>query len=145
MKEDYRKGILHMQKRMDITEMMKKRILVLDGAMGTMLQQAALSATDFGGEAFEGCNEYLNLTRPDVIREIHKKYFLAGADIVETNSFGATPLVLDDFGLGHLAYDINKKSVELAIEARKEAHRSVVISEKYSCRRPWWKIYRRSL
>ena len=56
MKEDYRKGILHMQKRMDITEMMKKRILVLDGAMGTMLQQAALSATDFGGEAFEGCN-----------------------------------------------------------------------------------------
>lgn len=120
MKEDYRKGILHMQKRMDITEMMKKRILVLDGAMGTMLQQAALSATDFGGEAFEGCNEYLNLTRPDVIREIHKKYFLAGADIVETNSFGATPLVLDDFGLGHLAYDINKKSVELAIEARKE-------------------------
>ena len=62
MKEDYRKGILHMQKRMDITEMMKKRILVLDGAMGTMLQQAALSATDVGGEAFEGCNEYLNLT-----------------------------------------------------------------------------------
>ena len=62
----------------------------------------------------------MNLTRPYVIREIHKKYFLAGADIVETNSFGATPLVLDDFGLGHLAYDINKKSVELAIEARKE-------------------------
>jgi 5-methyltetrahydrofolate--homocysteine methyltransferase len=66
------------------------RILVLDGAMGTMLQQRNLTASDFGGPALEGCNENLVKTRPDVVLDIHREYFKAGADIVETNTFGGT-------------------------------------------------------
>jgi len=68
--------------------LLAERILVLDGAMGTMLQQRDLTAADFGGPALEGCNENLVRTRPDVVLDIHRKYFEAGADIVETNSFG---------------------------------------------------------
>ena len=60
----------------------------MDGAMGTMLQRANLTADDFGGEQYEGCNENLNITRPDVIEKIHRKYLEAGADIIETNTFG---------------------------------------------------------
>jgi hypothetical protein len=71
-----------------LRELLSQRILVLDGAMGTMLQQANLSAQDFGGVALEGCNENLVRTRPDVVLDIHRKYFDAGADIVETNSLG---------------------------------------------------------
>ncbi|HLJ13831.1 MAG TPA: homocysteine S-methyltransferase family protein, partial [Bryobacteraceae bacterium] len=71
---------------------LEQRILVLDGAMGTMLQQRHLTASDFGGAEYEGCNEYLVATRPDVILDVHRAYFAAGADIVETDSFGATPL-----------------------------------------------------
>src|SRR6202161_4155931 len=82
-----------------LCELMKDRILVLDGAMGTMLQQCDLTAADFGGPALEGCNENLVKTRPDVVLDIHRKYFEAGADIVETNSFGGTPLVLAEYGL----------------------------------------------
>ena len=68
--------------------------MVLDGAMGTMLQQQHLTAADFGGPALEGCNENLNETRPDVVLGIHRAYFEAGSDVVETNTFGATRLVL---------------------------------------------------
>ena len=75
-------------------ELLRQRILVLDGAMGTMLQQADLTAADFGGPELEGCNENLVITRPDVITGIHRKYFEAGADIVETNTFGSTSIVL---------------------------------------------------
>lgn len=99
---------------------MKKKILIIDGAMGTMLQQANLSAADFGGELYEGCNEYLNLTAPHVIEWIHRSYFEAGADIVETNTFGATKLVLDDYELGTKAYEINKVAAELACKVRDE-------------------------
>ncbi|MBT2679467.1 methionine synthase [Bacillus sp. ISL-35] len=97
-----------------LIEQMKQKILIMDGAMGTMLQQANLSADDFGGEEFEGCNEILNLTAPEVIEHIHREYFAAGADIVETNTFGATSLVLDEYGLGHKAYEINKKAALIA-------------------------------
>ncbi|WP_407637453.1 methionine synthase [Calidifontibacillus oryziterrae] len=93
---------------------MKKKILIIDGAMGTMLQQANLTAADFGGEQYEGCNEHLNLTAPHIIEWIHRSYFEAGADIVETNTFGATKLVLDDYDLGTKAYEINKIAAELA-------------------------------
>ncbi|WP_342527795.1 methionine synthase [Chryseomicrobium sp. FSL W7-1435] len=95
-------------------QQLQKKILVLDGAMGTMIQQADLSAEDFGGEQFEGCNEYLVRTRPDVVESIHAAYFEAGADIVETNTFGATPVVLDEYELGHLAYALNKEAAEIA-------------------------------
>jgi 5-methyltetrahydrofolate--homocysteine methyltransferase len=104
-----------------LIEQMKQKILIMDGAMGTMLQQADLSADDFGGEEFEGCNEILNLTAPEVIEHIHREYFAAGADIVETNTFGATSLVLDEYGLGHKAYEINKKAALIARVAADEA------------------------
>lgn len=96
---------------------LQKKILVLDGAMGTMIQQADLMADDFGGEQYEGCNEYLVKTRPELIESIHAAYYEAGADVVETNTFGATPVVLDEYGLGHLAYELNKQAAELARRA----------------------------
>lgn len=101
----------------EIERRIKERILILDGAMGTMIQQRQLTAEDFGGSQLEGCNEYLNITRPDVIREIHMAYFEAGADIVETNSFGSTPLVLGEYGLSDQAFEVSKRAAELAREA----------------------------
>ncbi len=100
-----------------IEQQIKKKILVIDGAMGTMIQAANLSAYDFDGEEYEGCNEYLSLTSPQLIQSIHEEYLLAGADIIETNTFGATSLVLDEYDLGHLAYEINVKSAQLAKKA----------------------------
>ncbi|WP_160722297.1 methionine synthase [Bacillus sp. USDA818B3_A] len=97
------------------SEQLKKRILVMDGAMGTMLQQANLTAEDFGGEEYEGCNEHLVLTAPSVISRIHREYLEAGADIIETNTFGATSLVLDEYELGYKAYEINKIAAMLAV------------------------------
>ncbi len=85
--------------------------------MGTMLQQANLSAEDFGGEHLEGCNENLNITRPDVIESIHRQYLEAGADIIETNTFGATRIVLDEYDLGAKAYEINKIAAQIARRA----------------------------
>jgi 5-methyltetrahydrofolate--homocysteine methyltransferase len=91
-----------------------RRILVLDGAMGTALQAAELSAADFGGEELDGCNENLVFTRPDVVRNVHRTYLAAGADIVETNTFGGTPLVLAEYGLEDQAREINRIAAELA-------------------------------
>nr|WP_295970601.1 methionine synthase [uncultured Bacillus sp.] len=102
-----------------IAEQINKKILIMDGAMGTMLQRANLSADDFGGEEFEGCNEILNITRPDVIESIHEQYLEAGADIIETNTFGATKIVLDEYDLGYKAYEINKLASEIAKKAAK--------------------------
>ena len=93
------------------------KILVLDGAMGTMIQRQSLTEEDFGGASYDGCNEYLTVTRPDVIRRIHEAYLAAGADVIETNTFGATPLVLDEYGLGHLARTLNRQAAVLAREA----------------------------
>src|SRR6516225_10436227 len=103
-----------------LRELLAERILVLDGAMGTMLQQQNLSAADFGGPALEGCNENLVRTRPDVVLDIHRKYFEAGSDIVETNSFGGTPIVLGEYGLGSDAHLLNKRGAELARQAADE-------------------------
>jgi 5-methyltetrahydrofolate--homocysteine methyltransferase len=103
-----------------LRELLAQRILVLDGAMGTMLQQRELTAADFGGAALEGCNENLVETRPDVVLDIHRKYFEAGSDIVETNSFGSTPLVLAEYGLESRAFELNKKAVVLARQAAEE-------------------------
>ncbi len=91
-----------------LTEVLEQRVLVLDGAMGTMLQQRNLTAADFGGPALEGCNENLVRTRPDVVLDIHRAYFAAGADMVETNTFGATPLVLAEYGIEPDAYELNR-------------------------------------
>src|SRR6202790_4142403 len=112
------RNLLESEKK--LRELMKDRILVLDGAMGTMLQQCDLTAADFGGPALEGCNENLVKTRPDVVLDIHRKYFAAGSDIVETNSFGSTPLVLAEYGLEAEAYDLSKRSAQLARQAADE-------------------------
>lgn len=99
-----------------LIEALNQRILVLDGAMGTAIQDKNLTANDFGGADLEGCNENLVLTRPDVIREIHEKYAEAGCDILETNTFGGTPLVLDEYGLGKRAIEINLAAAKIARE-----------------------------
>ena len=97
-----------------IEEQLEKRILILDGAMGTMLQNENLTADDFGGEELDGCNENLVLTRPDVLEKVHREYLEAGADIICTNTFGGTPLVLNEYDLGDKAELINKRAVEIA-------------------------------
>ncbi|HEX7896806.1 MAG TPA: methionine synthase [Planctomycetota bacterium] len=102
-----------------LSELLRERVLVIDGAMGTQIQARDLKAADFGGPALEGCNENLVLTRPDVIREIHAAYFEAGADIVETNTFGSTPLVLAEYGLQDRCDAINEAAARLAREAAK--------------------------
>jgi 5-methyltetrahydrofolate--homocysteine methyltransferase len=101
----------------ELVALFAERILVIDGAMGTQIQNRNLTAQDFGGPDLEGCNENLVLTRPDVIREIHAAYFAAGADLVETNSFGGTPFVLNEYGLGDQAEKINEASARVAREA----------------------------
>lgn len=93
---------------------LEERVLVLDGAMGTALQGKNLTVEDFGGPAFEGCNEYLNIKRPDIVQAVLEDYLAAGCDIIETNTFGATPLVLAEFDLKDQAYVINKKATEIA-------------------------------
>jgi 5-methyltetrahydrofolate--homocysteine methyltransferase len=93
------------------------RILVLDGAMGTMLQQRHLTTEDRGGAILQDCPEYLVKSRPDVISDIHKAYLAAGADIIETNSFGSTPLVLGEFGIADQARDLNLRAAKLARDA----------------------------
>ena len=105
------------QQGLALRELLRERILILDGAMGTMLQQVNLTAADFGGPELEGCNENLVLTRPDVVLEIHRKYLHAGADIIETNSFGSTPVVLAEYGLGEEARRISRVAAELARKA----------------------------
>ena len=93
------------------------RILVFDGAMGTMIQARDLSAQDFGGPHLEGCNENLNHTRPDVIRSIHEAYLDAGADCLSTNTFGCAPYVLAEYGLADRCHDIALAAARIAREA----------------------------
>jgi 5-methyltetrahydrofolate--homocysteine methyltransferase len=102
-------------------EALDERILIIDGAMGTMVQRHRLGEADFRGKRFaghgrdlKGDNEVLVLTRPDVIRSIHEDYFEAGADIVETNTFGATAIAQADYGLEALAYELNLEATRLA-------------------------------
>jgi 5-methyltetrahydrofolate--homocysteine methyltransferase len=108
------------QQGVALRELLRERILVLDGAMGTMLQQQDLTAADFGGPHLEGCNENLVMTRPDVVLSIHRKYLESGSDIIETNSFGGTPIVLAEYGLGDRAREINRRASELARQAADE-------------------------
>jgi 5-methyltetrahydrofolate--homocysteine methyltransferase len=93
---------------------LRDRVLLFDGAMGTQLMDRELTNDDFGGAAYHGCNEALVLTRPDVIEEIHRAYFAAGADVVETDSFTASRLKLDEYGLGEKTREINVASAQLA-------------------------------
>src|SRR5271167_884290 len=108
------------QQGLALRELLRERILVLDGAMGTMLQQENLAAEDFGGPQLEGCNENLVITRPDVVLGIHRKYLEAGSDIIETNSFGSAPVVLAEYGLGEFSRKISRIASELARQAADE-------------------------
>jgi 5-methyltetrahydrofolate--homocysteine methyltransferase len=100
---------------------LENRIAILDGAMGTMIQRFKLSETDYRGERFKdfpkdvkGNNELLSLTRPDVIRDIHESYLAAGADMIETNTFGATTIAQEDYNMADLAIEMNRASAALA-------------------------------
>ncbi|MEY3474065.1 MAG: hypothetical protein RL087_523, partial [Pseudomonadota bacterium] len=100
---------------------LQQRIAILDGAMGTMIQRHRLQEADFRGERFaahpkdlKGNNDLLVLTRPDVIAGIHEQYLAAGADLIETNTFGATSIAQEDYGLGHIAYELNVAAAQLA-------------------------------
>ncbi|HEX3556248.1 MAG TPA: methionine synthase [Thermoanaerobaculia bacterium] len=93
---------------------LESRVLVLDGATGTALQAAQLTAADFGGPELEGCNEYLCVTRPDVVEGVSLGYLAAGCDVVETDSFGGTPLVLGEYGLADRAFELNRLAASLA-------------------------------
>lgn len=107
----------------NIEEILKQRILVLDGAMGTMIQRHPLTEEDFRGERFKdhqhplkGNNDLLSITRPDIIKDIHRLYFEAGADIVETNTFSGTTIAQADYSLEDAIYDINFQSAKIARE-----------------------------
>ncbi len=110
-----------------IKNILEKRILVLDGAMGTMIQRHKLEEEDFRKGWFEnhdsslkGNNDLLSLTRPEIIKDIHKQYFEAGADIAETNTFSGTTIAQADYGLEHAVYDINFQSAKIAREVADE-------------------------
>jgi 5-methyltetrahydrofolate--homocysteine methyltransferase len=107
-----------------LPEILRNRIAILDGAMGTMIQRYKLGEADYRGTRFldhpkdlKGNNELLQFTRPDVIREIHEQYLAAGADLIETNTFGATRVAQDDYALAHVAREMNVVGARLAREA----------------------------
>src|ERR1700761_5316465 len=111
----------------DIRQELKKRILVIDGAMGTMIQRYKLTEKDFRGERFanhptdlQGNNDLLNITRPDVIKAIHAEYLEAGADIIETNTFSTQVISLADYKLEPLAYEMTYEGARIAREAADE-------------------------
>ena len=112
---------------MKIEDILRERILVLDGAMGTMIQRHTLEEVDFRGERFKdhkhllkGNNDLLSITRPDIIKEIHRQYFHAGADIIETNTFSSTTIAQADYHLESIAYELNYQSAKIANEVAEE-------------------------
>jgi 5-methyltetrahydrofolate--homocysteine methyltransferase len=111
----------------DIEKILEERILVLDGAMGTMLQQYQFTEEDYRGERFKdfpvslkGNNDLLTLTQPEAIKAIHRKYLEAGADIIETNTFSGTTVAMADYQMEHLVYELNFESARLAKEVAME-------------------------
>ena len=94
-------------------------VLVFDGATGTSLQQLNLTADDFGGEALEGCNENLVVSKPDAVQAVHRQFLEAGCDVVETDTFGAASIVLAEYGL-EIKPALNKRAAELAKEVALE-------------------------
>ena len=112
-----------MTRHQHISDLLRKRILVLDGGMGTMVQQYKLGETDYRGHLcrdhscdVKGNNDLLALTKPEVIREIHNGYLEAGADIIETNTFNATSIAMADYRLEHIVKALNREAAKLARE-----------------------------
>lgn len=111
----------------DLKKLLEERILILDGAMGTMIQKHTLEEEDFRGDILKdhssnlkGNNDLLSLTRPDIIKDIHREYFEAGADFAETNTFSSTSIAQADYNLEHLAYELNLQSAKIAKEVARE-------------------------
>jgi 5-methyltetrahydrofolate--homocysteine methyltransferase len=114
----------------NITEVLKERILILDGAMGTMLQAYKFTEEDFRGEQFKdwklsvkGNNDMLSITQPEAIKEVHRKYFASGADIVETNTFSSTTIAMADYEMEDYVYQLNYESAKIAKEVADEFSR----------------------
>ena len=112
---------------MNIKDILKERILVLDGAMGTMIQRHTLEEEDFRGDRFKdhekllkGNNDLLSITQPEIIKDIHRAYYAAGADIAETNTFSGTTIAQEDYMLEDAVYDINYESAKIAREVADE-------------------------
>ena len=99
--------------RRSVTELLKQKVVVFDGATGTHFQGQQLSADDFGGEHLNGCNEYLSISRPSAVERVHADYLEAGCDVIETNTFGSTPIVLEEYGLGDRAYEITRAAAAI--------------------------------
>src|SRR3982751_450264 len=95
-------------------ELLRDKIIIFDGAMGTALQGMGLSIDDWGGPNFENCSENLLYTRPDAVEKVHTSFLDIGCDVIETNSFGGSEVVLAEFGIADKAYDVNLKAAELA-------------------------------
>ncbi|MBN1449364.1 MAG: homocysteine S-methyltransferase family protein [Bacteroidetes bacterium] len=93
---------------------LKRRVLVFDGATGTSLQNQNLTADDFGGPELEGCNEYLVISKPEAVETVHRDFLEAGADIIETNTFGATSIVLAEYDIAHMARELNRRAAQIA-------------------------------
>jgi 5-methyltetrahydrofolate--homocysteine methyltransferase len=108
---------MHEHRRNHLYDALASRILIIDGAMGTMLQAYNPTLADFGGQGLENCNENLNLTRPEWIGDIHRAYLKAGADIVETNSFQGSPIVLAEFNIQERAHELNFLAAKIARQA----------------------------
>jgi 5-methyltetrahydrofolate--homocysteine methyltransferase len=111
----------HYTRATELPALLERRILLLDGAMGTMVQGLRLSEEQYRGQRFanhhkdvKGNNELLSLTRPDVVRDIHQAYLAAGADLIETNTFGATAIAQADYDMAHLAFEMNLASARIA-------------------------------
>src|SRR6478672_2081860 len=98
---------------MSFIDILKERIIIFDGAMGTNLQVQNLTVDDFGGPQFEGCPEILLVSRPSAVEKVHAAFLEVGCDVIETNSFGATPVVLAEYGIPERAYELSRKSAEL--------------------------------
>jgi 5-methyltetrahydrofolate--homocysteine methyltransferase len=98
----------------------RRPVIVFDGAMGTNLQVQNLTADDFGGPEYEGCNEYLVATKPEAVAKVHRGFLAAGADVIETDTFGGTSIVLAEYDLADRAYELNKTAAILAKAAAEE-------------------------
>ncbi|MDC0005053.1 homocysteine S-methyltransferase family protein, partial [bacterium] len=127
------KGFFSFTMKQDIRDVLKDRILVLDGAMGTMIQRHKLSEEDFRGNQFKdhamslkGNNDLLSITQPQIIKEIHALYYAAGSDIVETNTFSGTTIAQLDYGLEDAVYQLNYESAKIAKE----------VADKFTAKEP---------
>ena len=130
-----------------LRSLLAQRILILDGAMGTMIQRYKLSEEDYRGTRFadfsvpgkevfvKGNNELLTLTQPHIIQEIHEQYLAAGADLIETNTFGSTSIAQDDYHMAHLVYEMNVQAARIARAACDKIRHTRQAA--FRRRRPW--------